>query len=35
MAADLPVFVRQCHGDRDLVALGERIVADGETSWAL
>ncbi len=35
LAADLPVFVRQCHGDRDLAALGERIVASGETSWLL
>ena len=35
LAADLPVFVRQCHGDRDLAALGERIVAQGETSWTL
>ena len=35
LAADLPVFVRQCHGDRDLAALGERIVAEGRTSWAL
>ena len=35
MAADLPVFVRQCHGDRDLAALGERVVENGETSWAL
>ena len=34
-AADLPVFVRQCHGDRDLVALGERVVGGGEASWTL
>jgi hypothetical protein len=34
-AADLPVFVRQCHGDRDLAALGERVVAEGRTSWTL
>lgn len=34
LAADLPVFVRQCHGDRDLAALGERVVADG-VSWTL
>jgi hypothetical protein len=35
LAADLPVFVRQCHGDRDLAALGERIVAGEETTWVL
>jgi hypothetical protein len=34
-AADLPVFVRQCHGDRDLAALGERIVSGEGMSWAL
>lgn len=35
LAADLPVFVRQCHGDRDLAALGERVVAQGTTTWQL
>ncbi len=35
LAADLPVFVRQCHGDRDLAALGERVLANGETAWTL
>ena len=35
LAADLPVFVRQCHGDRDLAALGECIVANEERPWAL
>jgi len=35
MASDLPVFVRQCHGDRDLAALGERVLAGEETSWTL
>ena len=35
MAADLPVFVRQCHGDRDLAALGERVVEQGDNAWAL
>jgi hypothetical protein len=35
MAADLPVFVRQCHGDRDLVALGQQV-AEAETApWRL
>ena len=35
LATDLPVFVRQCHGDRDLAALGERIAESGETTWRL
>jgi hypothetical protein len=35
LAADLPIFVRQCHGDRDLAALGERIAAGEGASWAL
>lgn len=26
-AADLPVFIRQSHGDRDFAALGERVLA--------
>ena len=34
-AADLPVFIRQCHGDRDLASLGEHVLADQETSWML
>ncbi len=34
-AADLPVFVRQCHGERDLAALGERVMGEGATSWTL
>lgn len=34
-AADLPVFVRQCHGDRDLAALGELVVKEGAPAWAL
>lgn len=33
LAADLPVFVRQCHGERDLVALGERVVHEAELAW--
>lgn len=33
--ADLPVFVRQSHAERDLAALGTRIAADGNTGWAL
>jgi hypothetical protein len=35
LAADLPVFVRQCHGDRDLAALGECVASDGATEWLL
>lgn len=36
MAADLPVFVRQSHGDRDLSALGTLIAQDCEDSaWPL
>jgi hypothetical protein len=35
MAADLPVFVRQCHGDRDLAALGALVVQGVETTWSL
>lgn len=34
MAADLPVFVRQSHAERDLEALGE-AVARQEQSWTL
>jgi hypothetical protein len=33
-AADLPVFVRQSHGDRDFTALGERSLK-AEMSWTL
>jgi len=34
-AADLPVFVRQCHGERDLAVLGERVATGGENAWTL
>jgi len=34
-AADLPVFIRQSHGDRDCAALGQRLLSKGEVSWAL
>lgn len=34
-AADLPVFVRQSHGDRDLVSLGKAAMAGREPSWRL
>ena len=43
MAADLPVFVRQSHAERDLAALGERVAAplpssnhrSDDSPWAL
>jgi len=34
-AADLPVFIRQSHAERDLAALGERVVCSGPSSWLL
>lgn len=35
MAADLPVFVRQSHAERDFAALGERVLADSASPWEL
>ncbi len=35
MAADLPVYVRQSHAERDFAALGERLLDKGAPSWAL
>ena len=36
MAADLPVFVRQSHAERDFAALGERIAgSSGDAGWSL
>lgn len=35
MAADLPVFLRQSHAERDFAALAERLVSPGGPSWAL
>lgn len=39
LAADLPVFVRQTHGDRDLAALGQAAAqhtdAEGPSPWRL
>ena len=35
MAADLPVFVRQSHAERDLVALGERLLDPAHSRWLL
>jgi hypothetical protein len=34
-AADLPVFVRQSHGERDFAALGSKMAAHAESAWAL
>jgi hypothetical protein len=34
-AADLPVFIRQSHGDRDCAALAERVITNGEPPWDL
>lgn len=34
-AADLPVFVRQSHAERDFVALAERVIPGGPTPWQL
>lgn len=34
-AADLPVFIRQSHAERDLAALGERVTEPGAWSWQL
>lgn len=34
-AADLPVFIRQSHGDRDYAALGQQLLCKGEGQWAL
>lgn len=35
MAADLPVFIRQSHGERDWASLGEQSLASGEDTWTL
>ena len=34
-AADLPVFVRQSHGERDFAALGEKALCDPVLPWTL
>ncbi len=34
-AADLPVFIRQSHAERDLAALGERVTEPGAWPWPL
>jgi len=35
MSADLPVFIRQSHADRDDAALGERLATQEGTPWSL
>lgn len=35
MAADLPVYLRQSHAERDFAALGERLASPGAPTWAL
>jgi len=35
LAADLPVFLRQSHGERDLAHLGLHLAAENEEAWAL
>ena len=34
-AADLPVFIRQSHAEKDFAALGERVCQTAPGSWAL
>lgn len=34
-AADLPVFIRQSHADRDDAALGERLASQEQSPWSL
>jgi hypothetical protein len=33
--ADLPVFLRQSHAERDLAALGADVLPPQEAPWAL
>jgi len=35
MAADLPVFIRQSHAERDFAALGDAVVTHEGDTWAL
>lgn len=35
LAADLPVFIRQSHAEKDLAALGEQIAAQAVEGWLL
>lgn len=34
-AADLPVFVRQSHAERDFAALAERVISSEDPAWSL
>jgi alkylation response protein AidB-like acyl-CoA dehydrogenase len=34
-AADLPVFIRQSHGERDFAALGEKVAPHAQAQWTL
>ncbi|MBC7779168.1 MAG: acyl-CoA dehydrogenase, partial [Proteobacteria bacterium] len=34
-AADLPVFIRQSHAERDFASLGTQVAAMAQTPWAL
>ena len=34
-AADLPVFIRQTHADKDFASLGERCLSNSATAWVL
>nr|WP_106857101.1 acyl-CoA dehydrogenase [Caballeronia novacaledonica] len=33
LMADLPVFIRQSHAERDEASLAERVIEEGRTSW--
>ncbi|WP_455825075.1 acyl-CoA dehydrogenase [Pseudomonas graminis] len=35
LMADLPVYVRQSHAERDLAALGEQVAGDAQERWLL
>ncbi len=35
LMADLPVYVRQSHAERDLAALGEQVAGDAQDRWLL
>jgi len=35
LSADLPVFLRQSHAERDLAALGQVLAEHPEEAWTL
>jgi hypothetical protein len=35
LSADLPVFLRQSHAERDLAALGQLVAGQSVEAWAL